>query len=163
MPPLIRNEFRLIKHQSGNRFLVYLLNDGYIYDLILLARKDPGFKADLFTSLDPAVEMPEGIRIYPYSDENFREKMASCCGLITTAGFDTAAEAAYHGIPLAVIPARNHFEQRCNGMDVERNGIGTRLRGFESEIINNLDAFDYTEYRIWVDHAEELILNSMME
>ena len=163
IPPLVRNDFRLIKHEPGNRFLVYLLNDGYIYDLILLARKDPEFKADLFTSLDPEVEMPEGIRIYPYSDEKFREKMASCRGIIATAGFDTAAEAAYHGIPLAVIPARNHFEQRCNGVDIERNGIGTKLLAFESVIIDNLQTFDFTAYRIWVNNAEELILKSMME
>ena len=49
VPPLIRKSFREIQYQPGERYLVYLLNEGYIFDLIRISRKDPEFSADVFT------------------------------------------------------------------------------------------------------------------
>ena len=89
--------------------------------------------------------------------------MASCRGLITTAGFDTAAEAAYHGIQLAVIPARNHYEQECNSADIERNGIGVRFTHFEPGMQHRLKLYDHKEYRKWAGRSGELILKSIVE
>ena len=57
--------------------------------------------------------------------------MAGCKGLITTAGFDTVAEAAYHGLPLLAVPSQHHFEQQCNGEDMERSGIGMVVQQLE--------------------------------
>ncbi len=89
--------------------------------------------------------------------------MASCKGLITTAGFDSAAEAACHGIPLAVIPSHNHFEQRCNAADISSKGIGVSVLQIDQEILERMRPFDCQEYSAWVDQAGEQILNSMME
>jgi hypothetical protein len=95
--------------------------------LVRLARSRPGFRADVFTTLTPAIEIPEGIRIHPFDAKKFSKLMASCKGLITTAGFDSAA-AACHGIPLAVIPSHNHFEQKCNGADIAAQWIRLVIR-----------------------------------
>ncbi len=163
VPPLVRREFREMIHVPGDRYLVYLLQDGFFYELVQLARAMPEFKADLFTSLKPAMEIPGGIRIHSYDAEKFSNLMASCKGLISTAGFDTAAEAACQGIPLAVIPSRNHFEQRCNGEDIQSKGIGVCVSGIEKGTLDRMKAWDSSEYRAWVNLAGEKIIKCMQE
>ena len=161
VPPLVRREFREMNHTPGNSYLVYLLQEGFFYDLVRLARSDPGFRADVFTALTPAIEIPEGIRIHLFDAKKFSKLMASCKGLITTAGFDSAAEAACHGIPLAVIPSHNHFEQKCNGADIAAKGIGISVSQIDQGILERMFSFDARDYRAWVDQAGKAILNSM--
>ena len=163
VPPLVRKSFREINHQPGDRFLVYLLNEGYIFDLIRLSREDPGFLADVFTTLTPEISLPPGIRIHPLNEEKFREMMTDCKGLITTSGFDTVAEAAYLGIPLVVVPSQHHFEQRCNGADVERSGIGIAVEQLIPGIQHQMKTFDNSTYREWVDRAGEIIIKCTKE
>ena len=163
VPPLVRREFREMKHVPGDSYLVYLLQEGFFYDLVQLARNTPGFKADLFTSLNPAMEIPEGIRLHPFDAKKFSNLMASCKGLISTAGFDTAAEAACQGIPLAVIPTRNHFEQKCNGADIQASGIGISVSHFDQGILKQMEAKDSSVYRAWVNLAGEMIIKGMEE
>jgi uncharacterized protein (TIGR00661 family) len=163
IPPLIRRGYREISYRQGNRYLVYLLKEGYLYDLITMVRKDPLFQADVFTNEIPEMELPKGLRVFPLSGSQFKELMSTCKGLITTAGFDVAAESAYHGIPLIVIPAINHFEQRCNGIDIEQHGIGLNVDRLEPGKIGRMQASDPAAFRKWVERSEELLLNSLPE
>jgi len=66
VPPLVRKEFREMNYIPGSSYLVYLLQEGFYYELLRLARNNPGFQADVFTSLKPAIEIPKGIRIHPF-------------------------------------------------------------------------------------------------
>lgn len=158
LPPLVRKEFRKMHYVPGKRYLVYLLQEGFFYDLIRLARRVPEFQADLFTALDPDMEIPAGIRLHAYDAKKFSTLMASCKGLITTAGFDSAAEAAYHGIPLAVIPSRNHFEQRCNAADITAKGIGVAGFHMDEGLLERMHPFESRDYRDWVDQAVEQLM-----
>lgn len=163
IPPLVRREFREIIHVPGERYLVYFLQEGFLYDLIQLALHIPGFQADVFTSLQPAMDIPDGIRIHPFDAEKFCKFMASCKGLITTAGFDSVAEAAYHGIPLAVVPSRNHLEQLCNAAETGERGIGIYAPQIDPGTLSQMRAFDPAEYRRWADQAGSRIIESMRE
>lgn len=161
-PPLIRREFREMHHVSGESYLVYLLQEGYFYNLVQLARQVPGFQADVFTALDPAMEIPEGIRLHAFDAKKFSKFMATCKGLITTAGFDSAAEAACHGIPLAVIPSQNHFEQQCNAADIAEKGIGVAGVHLDRVLLERMQVFDNGDYRRWVEQTGEL-LNGILD
>ena len=163
VPPLVRRRFREMQYRPGNRYLAYFLNEGLLYDLVLLARSLPEFQVDLFTSLKPAMELPDGITLHPFDADKFSILMASCRGVITSAGFDAAAEAAYHGIPLAVIPTWNHFEQRCNGADIMRNGIGVAVSKIEKGMLEKMNPADPGRYRVWADRAGECLLKWMEE
>jgi len=163
VPPLIRKEFREMSYVPGDRYLVYLLQEGFFYELVQLARNNPGFKADLFTSLNPEIEIPAGIRLHPFDAKKFSNLMASCKGLICTAGFDTAAEAACQGIPLVVIPSQNHFEQRCNGEDIMANGIGLTASRIDQGVVDQMKAWNSREYRAWVNLAGEEIIKCIQE
>ena len=163
VPPLVRREFREMIHTPGKRYLVYLLNEGFFYELLMLARDLPGFQADLFTSLKPDMEIPKGITLHPFDAKKFSNLMASCRALISTAGFDTVAEAAYHGIPLAVIPAQNHFEQKCNGADITAKGIGVVVEQINQATLDKMTPKDPVMYRRWVDLAGEQIIKCIEE
>ena len=89
--------------------------------------------------------------------------MARCRGLITSAGFDTAAEAAYHGIPLVVIPTRNHYEQQCNAADIERSGIGFTVTKIGKEMLEQMKPSEAETYRAWVDSAPQHLLKWVEE
>ncbi len=160
-PPLVRKEFREMNYRPGDRYLVYLLQEGFFYDLVLLARSLPDFQADLFTSLNPDIEIPEGIRLYPFDAKKFSTLMSSCKGLITTAGFDTAAEAAFHGIPLAVIPTHNHYEQRCNAVDIKAKGLGQAVSKIDRKLLEQMSASNPSAYREWVYLAGAQIIKCM--
>jgi len=161
VPPLVRKQIRKIRNEAGSRYLVYLLNEGFVSDLIHLAREDPGFKVDLFSDLPEDTPVPAGIRLHKLDDKTFMEKMAGCRGLITTAGFDSVAEAAYVGAPLAVVPVRNHFEQQCNSKDVERSGLGVASDVISEGVVRQMKEIDNISYRQWVDRTGQEIINHM--
>lgn len=163
VPPLIRRKFREVVYRPGDRYLAYFLHEGFIFDLITLSRKDPEFASDVFTGLIPGIELPDQLSLFPVEEERFCEKMASCKGLITTAGFDTVAEAAYLGIPLLAVPAKNHFEQKCNSLDMERAGIGIWSHRIGSEQVSEMKTFNNSEYRKWVESAGEQINKILVE
>jgi uncharacterized protein (TIGR00661 family) len=163
VPPLVRKRFRESMYTPGGRYLIYLLNEGFAADLVAIARADPEFRADLFSDLPADIPVPDGIKLHPISEQQFREKMTTCKGLITTAGFDAVAEAAYLGVPLGVIPVRNHFEQRCNGMDAERSGIGNVLTRLDREGLHSLGGPAGNTYREWVDRAGDMIIKTIMK
>jgi len=163
IPPLIRRSYREFRYRPGERYLVYFMADGYLFDLVRIARRDPSFRADLFTGLVPEMDLPGGIRLHPVSEKHFASMMSVCRGLITTAGFDTAAEAAYHGIPLLVVPARNHFEQCCNSADVVMSGIGNSVEQLVPGNDLELLASEGENFRHWVDRAAELLFNGIRE
>lgn len=158
IPPLVRKQFREAGYEDGSAYLVYLLNEGFIMDIISLSRAYPGLQFDVFSDLPPDTPVPEGISLFRVNDREFSEKMKCCKGVITTAGFDTAAEAACMGVALAVFPVENHFEQVCNSRDVERSGLGIVLKNYSMENLALMKKIDHLAYRKWVDSAARQIL-----
>ena len=161
VPPLVRKQFREAAYRGGENYLVYLLNEGFVVDLIRLAGSNPDLRFDVFSDLPIETPMPGGIKLYPVSDVEFNEKMKRCKGVISTAGFDTVAEAACMGIPLAVIPVENHFEQRCNSIDIERSGLGIVLEKLSGENLAATNEIDHLSYRKWVESAGKQILKQL--
>lgn len=161
VPPLVREQFREAAYEGGSPYLVYLLNEGFVVELIRLVRNNPALVFDVFSDLPPTTPVPEGIRLHRVNDREFSDKMKHCRGVITTAGFDTAAEAACMGIPLALIPVENHFEQLCNSADAERSGIGIQLKDFTVESLAGMKESDHESYRLWVDKAGVQILKHL--
>ncbi len=158
VPPLVRQQFREARYKKGSDYLVYLLHTGFVVDLIRLVRSRPDLRFDLFSDLPLQTPVPEGIKLHRPDDHAFIEKMKHCRGVITTAGFDTAAEAAYMGIPLAVIPLENHYEQLCNSEDVVRSGVGIILKDFSAASLAEMEETDNTSYRSWVQGSGIQIL-----
>ena len=64
-------------------------------------------------------------------DAHFLDLMARCQGLVTTAGFESVAEAMLLGTPVLTVPVEGHFEQRCNSLDAEAAGAGLAASAFD--------------------------------
>jgi hypothetical protein len=60
--------------------------------------------------------------------------MTQCAGLISTAGFESVAEAMYLGKPVMMVPVPNHIEQMINAHDGELSGAGVQARIFDLDI-----------------------------
>jgi len=162
VPPLLRARFRNNVWTAGTSYLVYLLQEGYISDLLRLVREDPQFSCDVFSSLPVESKVPEGIQLHPFSEDAFREKMLTCRALLSTAGFDALAEAASMGVPAGVVPSQNHFEQECNATDLERSGLGVRLSEFSRNELLRIKECPNSEYREWLNEAPKLVLKEIL-
>jgi hypothetical protein len=137
------------------------MSEGFVTDLISIARKNPDFRVDLFSELPLGTEVPPGISLHQPDERSFLEKMGKCKGLITTAGFDTLAEAAYLGVPLGVVPSQNHFEQFCNSADLERSGLGLVMDRVTEAAIARMAPSDPSLFRKWVDRTGEIIIHEL--
>jgi len=93
-------------------------------------------------------------------DKKFLTMMASCKGLVCTAGFESVCEALYLGKPALMIPVGGHYEQYCNARDAVKAGAGIYDTGFRIErLLDYIATYQPSQdYRRWINGVEyELI------
>jgi hypothetical protein len=151
VPPLIDERVRQGEYVAGERDLCYFLNPGFVEEMISYYKNHPELQADIFTDEPPSAGIPENVRVHAPSREAFLEAMMRCRRIISTAGFDTVAEAFYLGIPVFLIPTENHYEQYCNALDAARMGMA-----FQLEELSDLDEVEFApvgnrKFREWAD------------
>lgn len=157
LPPLLRKElFRQPPDASGDFFLVYILNSGYAEEVIAWHHRNPEVQLHCFWDRPEAAaveQYDDTLTFHQLDDDKFLSLMAQCRGFVSTAGFESVAEAMYLGKPVQVVPVDGHFEQFCNAVDTVRAEAGIRSRGFD---IGQLRSFlpDYAAntvaFRRWV-------------
>jgi uncharacterized protein (TIGR00661 family) len=126
-PPLLRGEIQAKEPIAGDFLVVYVVNPGYIDEIIGVGRSNPGLKIEVFSDgLDKNLSelIPTNIRFHPLDDVNFIEKLAGCRALVCTAGFESICEAMFLKKPVMVVPVAGHYEQACNALDMEIAGAG---------------------------------------
>ncbi len=79
--------------------------------------------------------------------------------VVTTSGFETVAEAIYMGKRVVAIPVQNHYEQICNGSDLQRCGLGATKTNYDF----HLDQMEFLHAnklsgttREWFDQKESI-------
>ncbi len=120
-PPLLRPEVKGIKTLNGNRYLAYVVNDGYADEILNWFRNQTAVKfMDCFwdkKGLPNPFEPLPGILFHQLDDKLFLDKMAACAGYISTAGFESICEAIYLNKPVLAVPVEKQYEQECNALD----------------------------------------------
>lgn len=161
-PPLLREETRSAIPGNDGFVLVYLLNMGYMNDIRRLSRRFPHVSFKCFVAHDGASEViQEGrtLEFHQIDGAKFVRYMRDCACLISTAGFESTAEAALLGKPIGVVPVEGHFEQLCNAQDVQRSGLGIWSERFDFDI-DALIQFDNREacarFREWIAKAPSI-------
>lgn len=121
-PPIIRSGIRNLKVQRKQHITVYL--PAYHHRALQhIFRSFSDVDWHIF-STSCSHEVREGnIWVYPLSNRQFLESFASCRGVITSAGFETCAEAMYLGKKLLAIPIKNQYEQACNAAALSEMGV----------------------------------------
>jgi len=135
LPPLLRTGvFRQPRDQSEPFFLVYILNSGYAKEVIRWHEQHPDVPLHCFWDRPDAAPVDaydDTLTFHQLDDEKFLRLMARCRGFVSTAGFESVAEAMYLGTPVQVVPVAGHYEQRCNAIDAVRAGAGVRSPRFD--------------------------------
>ncbi|MFP3471683.1 glycosyltransferase family protein, partial [Micrococcus sp. SIMBA_144] len=71
------------------------------------------------------------------NEQLFLEKMATCKGFLTTAGFESIGEAMFLGKPILMVPVKGQYEQRCNALDAEMAGAGKASDTFDLSVLED--------------------------
>ena len=164
-PPLIRQELKRQKPLTGDFVLAYLLNDGYSREIIDWSKKNPGTKIEAFWNKPDSETtiLNENLIFHNLHGEKFMNRLANCAAYISTAGFESIAEAAYLGKTIIMVPTKNHFEQKCNAKDAGRAGIALTSDHFDlSSIIKKEKTHSDSAlcvFKKWVDDNDDKILN----
>lgn len=157
LPPLLREElFRQPTGRSAPFFLAYVLNSGYAEQIIRWHEEHPEVRLHCFwdrSSAAPVEAYDETLTFHQLDDEKFLALMARCRGFVSTAGFESIAEARYLGKPVQVVPVEGHFEQFCNAFDTARVEAGIRSPTFNLSRLQRFRARSTVEaapFRQWV-------------
>lgn len=139
-PPLIKSSVKSACPVPGDFYLVYIVNSGYAKDIFEMARNFPKLKIEAFWD---DKEMPEKYQPLPnllfhqVNDLLFIEKLRQCKAYLTTAGFESIAEAMYLDKQVLMVPVKGQYEQKCNALDAERNGAGIAADKFDPLLLEH--------------------------
>lgn len=164
IPPLLREEIVQHKPAKGNYMLVYLLNSGYMDEIVRLSKAHPDTELHCFVDrkdVGDTLKVEENLYFHGLSDKRFLEMMAGAKGLVTTAGFESICEAMYMGKPVLMVPVEGHYEQYCNSQDAEKAGAGLYCNKFDlAKFLEYLPIYhaDNQKFIEWVNMAPELIV-----
>ena len=123
------------------------------------SEKHPEVKLDCFwdnPTRKTEYAYSESLTFHPIDAEKYLEKMTHCAGLISTAGFESVAEAMYLGKPVMMVPVPNHIEQMINAHDGELSGAGVRAGSFDLNVFNDYlphHKLVQERYQYWVSQA----------
>lgn len=166
-PPLLRARVQELEPAAGDYLLVYLLNHGYAERILRWHTLHPQVPVHCFHDR-PGAPAEERVRpnlsFHRLDGERFLRLMAGCRAVATTAGFETACEAAYLGKPLLMVPVENHIEQYLNACDAEHAGLGFRDEVFQlSRLLEPRPGERHAAFRQWVQRAETIAMGAVQD
>jgi uncharacterized protein (TIGR00661 family) len=160
MPPLLRpSVFEQPVGRTEPFYLVYVVNSGYADEVVRWHEQHPDVPLHCFWDRPAAGEVDvydDTLTFHGLDGPKFLNMMARCRGLVSTAGFESIAEAMYFGKPVQVVPVEGHFEQWCNAFDTVRAGAGIRSDRFDLRPLQALasrrdhSARTQEAFRTWV-------------
>lgn len=162
-PPLLRKEVAEQELYDGNHLLVYLLNSGYMQDIINWNKTNPQIQVHCFTdsaTVKGKWQYSDTLCFHSLDDKKFLRYMAGAKALVTTAGFETVCEALYMGKPVLMVPVQGHFEQWCNARDGAKAGAGIYADAFGLDaLINYLPTHEPDKnFAAWTIQSTRLLL-----
>ena len=164
-PPVLRKEILDAKSIDGDFVLIYQTAQTNFTALI----EDLKRIKEKFVIYGTNEEKREGNLIFKkFSNEGFIKDLASCKAIVMTGGFTTISEALHLKKPMLIVPAKNQFEQKFNGLTIEDMGIGKcreiidkeKIEDFVSKISfyrKNLEEIKPWEHSELTKKIEELV------
>jgi uncharacterized protein (TIGR00661 family) len=136
----LRQEVKSIQAKAGERWLAYLTHYRLADEIMAWSEQNPEVKLDCFwdnPTRKSEYQYSDSLTFHPIDAEKYLDKMTHCAGLISTAGFESVAEAMYLGKPVMMVPVPNHIEQMINAHDGVLSGAGVRARSFDLNIFKD--------------------------
>ena len=151
--PLIGDEIRSADPTNNGRFVVYL-NMYSLHELRDTFSTLPDYEFTIFSHAITKEEKQNNILFKPAEKEAFIEALTTAAGVITTAGFQTPAEALFLGKKLMVVPLASHYEQECNAAALEELGVMT-LKKIDNSFPSHFQEWLESYAPIQLDYPEE--------
>lgn len=157
LPPLLREDLKNLATQDGDFYLTYMVNHGYSEEVMNFAQRNPEIKIEAFWDKKEAgkeFKALDNLTFHQVDDRLFLEKMATCKGLVSTAGFESICEAMYLGKPVMFIPVQGQYEQLCNALDAEISGAGVQHTHFDFKYFDGIletRNFGTDQAKNWID------------
>ncbi len=130
IPPIIRPELLEMHPEQQSYMLVYLVNPGYLKDIISWSVEHPEVEIHCFTDTSRlhirsggSGLSGTGLTVHGLDAQLFLQYLKGCRVLVSTAGFETVCEAVYLGKCCMVVPVEGHFEQYSNALDASMIGV----------------------------------------
>ncbi len=166
--PLLRATVLESNPKEGNYILAYLLNAGYMAEIMEWHRQNSKIELHCFTDskeVDGELKIDDTLTFHALDGEKFIRYMTRCGGVATTAGFESVCEAIYMGKPVLMVPVAGHFEQWCNSRDAQRAGAGVFAESFElDKLLAAMENYQQnTEFKSWAMNAPESITQLLEE
>ena len=122
LPPVIRQDVQNLEPVNGNHITVYL--PAFSPETLMkMFRMIPGIEWQVFSPDCTELFKENNVTINPVGNFSFLNSLRSCKGVLTSAGFETCAEAMFLGKKLLVIPIGHQYEQLCNAAALNKMGI----------------------------------------
>jgi hypothetical protein len=122
MPPLIPLSFmNSVENlpEKKDKILMYLLNPGFIEDIINWSNLNPDQELIVYTAVNDTIKLANGeIR---KKSPSFNQEMLESKVLISSGGVQTPIEAILANCLLGLFPTPNHSEQLSNTINAARN------------------------------------------
>ncbi|QNR24139.1 glycosyltransferase family protein [Croceimicrobium hydrocarbonivorans] len=121
-PPVLRREIQDLESINMGHYLVYLpaYSDAVIRNIL---KQMSNKEWIVFSKECQKTYTDHNLRFEPIQGEAFLKYLATCEGLLCSAGFEAPAEALYLGKKLFVIPIKGQYEQFCNAAALEQMGV----------------------------------------
>ncbi|MEX0661290.1 MAG: glycosyltransferase family protein [Balneolaceae bacterium] len=121
-PPIIRQDVRNLSPQTGSHISVYLPAFDH-QTLTNIFQRHKEVEWHIFSPLCKQEYIKQNVIVKPVGNLPFLESVENSLGVMTSAGFETCAEAMYLKKKLMVLPIKNQYEQLCNATALEKMGI----------------------------------------
>lgn len=122
-PPLLRTQVREAVARKENHFLVYLTSGFDTFVDMLKA-----FRREHFIVYGQGRHGTEGnLTFKAPSTQGFLDDLATCKGVMATAGFTLITEALHLGKPYLALPMTGQFEQAINAVLLEKMACGVNM------------------------------------
>lgn len=132
--PVLRNEILKTKPKNKEFILVYQTGKTNFENMLSSLK---GIKETVFVYGKDESKKEKNIVYKKFSKNAFIEDLACCKAVIMTGGFSTISEAIHLKKPMLILPAKNQFEQKFNGITIEEMGIGKCEENINKEKIEH--------------------------
>lgn len=168
IPPLLRQEVFEQAVSHDNYFLIYLLNPGYMEEIIRWNELHPEVELHCFSDrkdIQGILRHSSTLTFHQLNDKKFLELMAGARAFASTAGFESVCEAMYFGKPVLMVPVGGHFEQFSNARDAARAGAGIYDKEFDlDKLIEYLPEHkEPHHFKEWAQSSHKLIVEHLRE
>ncbi len=141
-PPLLRPVVRDFAASAGNHILYYSTDHTGIDKLLAIFGQFP--KQTFYVYGFNQYGCYGNCHIKPTSTQTFLTDLASCRGVISTAGFSLLSECLHFRKKMLLLPIRGQYEQILNAHYIEKLNLGVASDHFDREVLARfLDTLDH--------------------